>query len=68
MNVDIGIGNRRDVKKNISWWFSHRGYWFSAQVLIGMLVALYSYVVTRLEPYDDSVGDYLQVSTSIRWY
>ena len=32
-----------------------------------MLVALlYSYVVTRLEPYDDIVDDYLQVGASIQ--
>ena len=39
----------------------------SAQVLIGMLVALaYFTVVIRLEPYDDIVDDYLQVGASIQ--
>lgn len=39
----------------------------SAQVLIGMLVVLsYSYIVTRLEPYDDILDDYLQVGASIQ--
>merc|ERR1712146_520148 len=39
----------------------------SAQVLIGMLVALaYFTVVIQLKPYDDIVDDYLQVGASIQ--